>query len=42
MIGQQICAAGGDIGYTRDGSHAEYIVIPPQGRPAKAKVFVNG
>ena len=31
MIGEQIWAAGGDIGFTRDGSHAEYIVIPRRG-----------
>jgi len=28
MMGQKIWAAGGDIGFTRDGSQAEYIVIP--------------
>jgi NADPH2:quinone reductase len=28
LIGQEIWATGGDIGFTRDGSHAEYVVIP--------------
>jgi NADPH2:quinone reductase len=28
MIGQEIWATGGDVGFTRDGSHAEYVVIP--------------
>ncbi|MGD0230590.1 MAG: zinc-binding alcohol dehydrogenase family protein [Syntrophorhabdales bacterium] len=28
MMGREVWATGGDIGFTRDGSHAEYIVIP--------------
>jgi NADPH:quinone reductase-like Zn-dependent oxidoreductase len=32
MIGEQISAAGGDIGFTQDGGHAEYIVIPRMGK----------
>lgn len=27
ILGKQIWAAGGDIGFTRDGSHAEFIAI---------------
>jgi NADPH:quinone reductase-like Zn-dependent oxidoreductase len=37
MIGQEIWAAGGDIGFTRDGSHAEYIVIPKKAARPKPK-----
>jgi NADPH2:quinone reductase len=37
MIGEQIWAAGGDIGFTRDGSHAEYVAIPLQGVRKKPK-----
>lgn len=36
-IGQEVWAAGGDIGFTRDGSHAEYIVIPDAGARLKPK-----
>ncbi len=28
LIGEQIWGTGGDIGFTQNGSHAEYIVIP--------------
>jgi NADPH2:quinone reductase len=28
LIGQEVWGAGGDIGFTRDGSHAEYILLP--------------
>ncbi len=39
MVGEQIWAAGGDMGFTRDGSHAEYIVLPVQGvRPKPASL----
>ena len=31
MIGQEVWGTGGDIGFTRDGSHAEYVVLPRQG-----------
>src|ERR1700712_9383 len=27
-IGAEVWGAGGDTGFTRDGSHAEYIVVP--------------
>lgn len=37
LIGQEVWAAGGDIGFTRDGSHAEYIAIPKAGARPKAK-----
>jgi len=37
MIGEQVWAAGGDIGFTRDGSHAEHIVLPRQGVRPKPK-----
>src|SRR5208282_3439793 len=30
MIGTEIWGSGGDIGFTRDGAHAEYIVIPQE------------
>jgi NADPH2:quinone reductase len=28
LVGREVWATGGDIGFTRDGSHAEYIVLP--------------
>jgi NADPH:quinone reductase-like Zn-dependent oxidoreductase len=37
MIEEQIWAAGGEMGFTRDGSHAEYIVIPRRGVRPKPK-----
>jgi len=37
MIGEQIWAAGGDIGFRRDGSHAEHIVLPQRGVRPKPK-----
>ncbi len=37
MKGQEVWGAGGDIGFTRDGSHAEMIVVPAGGvRPKPA------
>ena len=39
LIGQEIWAAGGDIGFTRDGSHAEYIAIPLRGVRQKPKTL---
>jgi len=39
LIGNEIWAAGGDIGKTRDGSHAEYIVIPKGGARLKPKAL---
>jgi NADPH:quinone reductase-like Zn-dependent oxidoreductase len=37
MIGQEIWASGGDIGFTRDGGHAEYIALPRRGARLKPK-----
>jgi NADPH:quinone reductase-like Zn-dependent oxidoreductase len=37
MIGQEVWATGGDVGFTRDGSHAEYIAIPRRGARPKPK-----
>ncbi len=37
MIGLEIWASGGDIGFTRDGSHAEYITLPRGGARVKPK-----
>jgi NADPH:quinone reductase len=37
MEGQEVWAAGGDIGSTRDGSHAEFIVLPKHGARQKPK-----
>ncbi len=36
-IGQEVWASGGDIGFTRDGSHAEYIVLPRRGARLKPR-----
>src|SRR5215469_11639133 len=30
-IGKEVWGSGGDTGFTRDGAHAEYIVVPSQG-----------
>jgi NADPH:quinone reductase len=37
IIGQEVWGTGGDVGFTRDGSHAEYIVIPKRGVRPKPK-----
>ncbi|HEX7504522.1 MAG TPA: zinc-binding alcohol dehydrogenase family protein [Syntrophales bacterium] len=37
MICQEIWATGGDVGFTRDGSHAEYVVIPKKAARPKPK-----
>ncbi|HEX3942242.1 MAG TPA: zinc-binding alcohol dehydrogenase family protein [Acidobacteriaceae bacterium] len=34
-IGEEVWAGGGDIGSTRDGSHAEFILLPAQGARPK-------
>jgi len=31
MTGQEVWGTGGDVGFTRDGSHAEYIAVPYPG-----------
>ncbi len=42
MIGQEIWATGGDVGFTRDGSHAEYVVIPKRAaRPKPQNLSFN-
>jgi len=35
LIGAEIWASGGDIGFTRDGSHAEYMTLPAKGARRK-------
>lgn len=35
LIGQQVWGSGGDIGFTRDGTHAESIVVPASGAPVR-------
>ena len=38
LIGREVWGSGGDIGFTRDGAHAERIVVPQDGvalKPAK-------
>jgi NADPH:quinone reductase len=37
LIGLEIWATGGDLGFTRDGSHAEYVVIPKKAARPKPK-----
>jgi NADPH2:quinone reductase len=37
LIGQEVWGTGGDVGFTRDGSHAEFIVIPRRGARPKPK-----
>jgi NADPH:quinone reductase-like Zn-dependent oxidoreductase len=37
LIGEEIWGTGGDIGFTQDGSHAEYIVIPKKAVRQKPK-----
>jgi NADPH:quinone reductase-like Zn-dependent oxidoreductase len=42
LIGREVWGAGGDIGFTRDGAHAEYIVIPAAGvRPKPASLSME-
>jgi NADPH:quinone reductase-like Zn-dependent oxidoreductase len=35
MIGIEVWGTGGDIGFTRDGAHAEYLVVPQEGVAVK-------
>ncbi|MGA2401697.1 MAG: zinc-binding alcohol dehydrogenase family protein [Syntrophobacteraceae bacterium] len=37
MIGREIWTAGGDLGFTQNGSHSEYIVIPKKSAREKPK-----
>lgn len=39
LAGQEIWGTGGDVGFTRDGSHAEFIAVPEQGVAPKAKAL---
>ncbi len=36
-IGQEVWGTGGDVGFTRDGSHAEFIIVPKRGARPKPK-----
>jgi NADPH:quinone reductase-like Zn-dependent oxidoreductase len=36
-IGLEVWGTGGDVGFTRDGSHAEFIVVPERGARPKPK-----
>ncbi len=38
-IGEEVWASGGDIGFVRDGSHAEYLAIPAWGARPKPKAL---
>jgi NADPH:quinone reductase-like Zn-dependent oxidoreductase len=35
LLGREVWGSGGDVGFTRDGSHAEFIVIPAEAAVAK-------
>jgi NADPH:quinone reductase len=35
LEGQEVFGSGGDLGFTRDGSHAAYVVIPREAVVAK-------
>jgi NADPH:quinone reductase len=37
MVGQEVWGCGGDIGFTRDGAHAEYLLLPAAGVRSKPK-----
>ena len=37
LKGREVFGTGGDIGFTRDGSHAEFIAVPPDGVVPKPK-----
>jgi NADPH:quinone reductase len=37
LLGQEIWGTGGDVGFTRDGSHAEFIAVPTAGIAPKPK-----
>lgn len=39
LLGQAVWGAGGDIGFTRDGSHAEFLAIPSRGARIKPKIL---
>ncbi len=35
MMGREVWGSGGDLGFTRDGSHAEFVVVPAGAAAAK-------
>jgi NADPH2:quinone reductase len=35
LIGQKVWGSGGDIGFTRDGAHAEFIALPADAAPLR-------
>ncbi|HEY3275866.1 MAG TPA: zinc-binding alcohol dehydrogenase family protein [Syntrophorhabdaceae bacterium] len=35
LVGHEVWASGGDIGFTRDGSHAEFMTLPKEGARLK-------
>ncbi len=37
LAGKEVWGTGGDVGFTRDGSHAEFIVVPARGVAPKPK-----
>jgi NADPH2:quinone reductase len=37
LVGQEVFGTGGDIGFTRDGSHAQYLLLPRQAITPKPK-----
>ena len=42
LVGQQVWGSGGDVGITRNGSHARYLVLPEQAiRPAPRGISVQ-
>lgn len=41
-MGMEVWGSGGDIGLTKDGTHAEYIVIPINALSEKTKKFIYG
>jgi NADPH2:quinone reductase len=45
LIGREVWGTGGDIGFTRDGSHAEYLLLPRAGvtlKPAALSMEAAG
>lgn len=39
LLGQEVWGTGGELGFTRDGSHAEYLVVPAAGVAAKPRAL---
>jgi NADPH:quinone reductase-like Zn-dependent oxidoreductase len=45
LVGKEVWGTGGDIGFTRDGTHAEYVLLPRAGialRPAVVSIDAAG